>query len=76
MVVIARPGLGGLDGLARAVVAGLKMVHQGGRDVGRTETFFKEDFNEAVVPFVVAGLESGAEFIDKSGSARFFDFGG
>jgi len=73
MVVIARLGLGRLAG---AIIAGLEMVHQGGGDVGRTETFFKEDFNEAVVPFVVAGLESGAEFIDKSGGASFFDFGG
>ena len=76
MVVIARPGLGGLDSLARAVVAGLEMVHQGGGDVGGTEAFFEEDFNEAVVPFVVAGLQSGAEFFEKSGGAGFFDFGG
>lgn len=51
------------------------MVHQGGGDVGRTEALFEEDLYEAIVPFVIAGLESGPEFIDKSGGAGLFDFG-
>ena len=53
-------------------IAYLKLMHQRGRDIGGTEAFFKQAFDEMILLLEVSALQRGAQFVEKHHGARFF----
>ena len=58
-----------------AAFLALKLMHQGGGNIGGGKSFLQKNLNQVILPLEVTALKCGAEFVQESASARLLDFG-